>query len=167
MGEEVFISYSRKDEAFVYRLEERLKSFGVRIWRDKRSIPAGEFWDSFLEEAIKQCNRFLIVVSSNSTESDNVKREIDAAISSDRLIVPIKIDSCEIPDLIKKKKHNCIDFSQDDLEKDSDSFRLLLEGLGHLHPPESNPFRPPAQISFSATQFHWPRERAGGSSCSF
>jgi tetratricopeptide (TPR) repeat protein len=146
MGEEVFISYSRKDEDFILKLEERLKSFGVRIWRDKRSIPAGEFWDSFIEGAIKQCNRFLIVLSSSCIKSENVKREIDAAISSDRLIVPIRIDGCEIPDQIKKRKHNCIDFSPADLEKDSDSFRLLLEGLGHLHPPESNSFRRPAQI---------------------
>ncbi len=146
MGKEVFISYSRKDEDFVHKLEERLEKFGVRIWRDKRCIPAGEFWDSFIEEAIKQCHRFLIVLSSNSTESENVKKEIDAAESSDRLIVPIRIDACKIPDPIKKRKHNCIDFSPADLEKDSDSFRLLLEGLGCLHPPESNPFRPPAQI---------------------
>jgi tetratricopeptide (TPR) repeat protein len=146
MGEEVFISYSRKNEEFVHKLEERLESFGVRIWRDKRSIPAGEFWDSFIEEAIKQCNRFLIVLSSSCIESENVKKEIDTAIGSDRLIVPIKIDDCEIPDLIKKRKHNCIDFSPSDLEKDSDPFRLLLEGLGHLHPPDSNSFRPPAQI---------------------
>ncbi|HPS91343.1 MAG TPA: tetratricopeptide repeat protein [Methanothrix sp.] len=146
MGEEVFISYSRKDEDFVHKLEEKLEKFRVRIWRDKRSIPAGESWDSFIEEAIKQCNRFLIVLSSNSTESENVEKEIDAAISSDRLIVPIRIDSCGIPDPIKKRKHNCIDFSPADLENDSDSFRLLLEGLGVLHPPESSLFRSPAQI---------------------
>jgi tetratricopeptide (TPR) repeat protein len=60
--------------------------------------------------------------------------------------VPIRIDGCEIPDQIKKRKHNCIDFSPANLEKDSDSFRLLLEGLGHLHPPGRNPSRPPAQI---------------------
>ncbi|MDD4653727.1 MAG: toll/interleukin-1 receptor domain-containing protein, partial [Methanothrix sp.] len=82
MGEEVFISYSRKDEDFVHRLEERLESFGVRICRDKRSIPAGEFWDSFIEQAIKQCNRFLLVLSSSCIKSENVKKEIDAAISS-------------------------------------------------------------------------------------
>ena len=132
MGEEVFISYSRKDEDFVHKLEERLESFGVRIWRDKRSIPAGEIWDSFIEVAIRQCNRFLLVLSSSCIKSENIKKEIDAAISSDRLIVPIRIDSCEIPDPIKKKKHNCIDFSPANLEKDSDSFRLLLEGLGRL-----------------------------------
>ena len=40
----VFISYRRKDAAFVEKLERELNACGTITWRDVHSIPGGSCW---------------------------------------------------------------------------------------------------------------------------
>jgi hypothetical protein len=69
-----FISYSRKDVDYVEKLVEKLEHEGFGYWLDKR-INTGADWFNEIEEKIIGCGAFLIVMTPNSRESNNVTED--------------------------------------------------------------------------------------------
>ncbi len=70
-----FISYSRKDTAFVERLEAALNKRGVATWRDATSIPGGDDWYQSISEGLKRAYAVVCIVTVNADESKWVRRE--------------------------------------------------------------------------------------------
>ena len=123
----IFISYSNADTSFVDRLSQELEKRGVLVWRDVKDIKVGDSIIERVEEGIKQCNYFCIVLSSSSVSRPWVLKEyrtvLNLQLSEDRKgiqILPIKLDSCEIPELLRDIKY--ADFS-----------RNFTEGLDSLN----------------------------------
>lgn len=48
----VFISYSRKDEAFARWLAASLSQLGADVWIDIEDIPAGMKWSSAIQQGL-------------------------------------------------------------------------------------------------------------------
>jgi hypothetical protein len=48
----------------------------------------GQIWNEEIKNALKDCKYFLIALSKYSVKSEEVKKELDAALSSKRAIVP-------------------------------------------------------------------------------
>jgi len=97
MTGQIFISYSRVDTEFVTRLINDLTRQGLNIWMDQRNIGAGQRWDSVIQDALEACDLFMIVLSPHSVESENVLDELSFAINSNKRIIPILLQNCEIP----------------------------------------------------------------------
>jgi len=70
-----FISYSRKDSAFVDRLEAALAQRGIIIWRDQHNIPGGEAWYQSIVSGLDSAYAMICVLSPNADESRWVLRE--------------------------------------------------------------------------------------------
>jgi hypothetical protein len=70
-----FISYSRKDTAFVERLEQALKARGVVTWRDATSIPGGDDWYQNIVSGLANAYAVIAIVTPNADESKWVRRE--------------------------------------------------------------------------------------------
>jgi|GEM_PF-6289109 len=83
-----FISYARKDQAFVRRLAEtlRLKSIDVRgDWQLER----GEGYAEQLRLLIRGSDAFIFVISPESSVSGPCKKEIDIAVEMKKRVFPI------------------------------------------------------------------------------
>jgi hypothetical protein len=94
---QVFISYSRRDLDFVERLANDLKHAGNQVWYDLSELDGGDHWGRELQNAIHQCEVFVLVVSPNSVESEWVEKEFLYASSLGRRIVPLMYQVCDLP----------------------------------------------------------------------
>ena len=74
----VFVSYSHRDEALVYREIRWLQDQGVKVWYDTQ-IQAGSEWSDALANAISGCSWFLYFITPNSVASENCRRELNHA----------------------------------------------------------------------------------------
>lgn len=118
----VFISHSSKDDTFVDNLRLDLHRRGYETWVDHHDIPAGKVWDQVVEQQLKTCDIMILVLSPAATASEEVGVEWREFRSMNKLILPVKVQDCPIPLLIRHVQH--LDFS-DDAAYDRNLRRLL------------------------------------------
>jgi non-specific serine/threonine protein kinase len=124
----VFISYSRKDLAFVQRLAKDLKAAGLDSWYDLSGLEIGSRWGKEIQNSIQQSQYFLVVLSPDSIASEWVEKEFLFATSHQLKIIPILHVACELPMW-------CINLQFIDLQKRNYKLHFddLLKTLG-VHP---------------------------------
>jgi hypothetical protein len=105
MGNHIFICYARKDARFVLRLATELKRRGVPIWLDQWDIPPGVDWDQYIDNALRSCAKFLIVLSPVSVASNEVRGELRWALNKSKPIVPVLYQACNIPRRLELTHH--------------------------------------------------------------
>ena len=125
-----FISYSRADSSFAVRLAKDLKSAGFDVWLDQLDIPTGARWDDEVEIALDSCKTFMIVLSPESLQSQNVKDEIGFAIDSGKDILPLRIKSGDIP--FRLRRFQYVDFSKRSYQDGLKEVKGLLSATGQL-----------------------------------
>src|SRR5688572_6184290 len=121
-----FISYSRAHSAFVVRLARDLKSAGFDVWLDQLDIPKGARWDDAIEAAVEKSSTFMIVLSPESIESQNVKDELSYAIDAGKHILPVVIQPCNIP--LRLRRFQYVDFTD---KPYTDSFADIERSLSN------------------------------------
>ena len=62
---DVFLSYSRNDEAFVRRLYDVLSKRGLRVWYDRKDIKAADNWRQAITNGIRTSRIFVPILTSN------------------------------------------------------------------------------------------------------
>jgi hypothetical protein len=70
---DVFISYSSTDVEHAEQLEETLASKGLRVWRDKQRLKAGEHIDFAIPAALRNARAVVVIWSNASVASDWVR----------------------------------------------------------------------------------------------
>lgn len=75
----IFVSHSSKDAAFATKLVNDLNAAGADAWMDTNDLGAGNFQDN-INQALTNCEWFLLVLTQNALTSDWVKMEVSAAI---------------------------------------------------------------------------------------
>jgi hypothetical protein len=95
----IFVSYSHKNKATISRLVDTLEAAGYVAWIDHHTeaIPGGSLWRREIVAAIEKADTFLLALSPQSVESDEVRKELDIAGETKRPIVPIEIQTTTIP----------------------------------------------------------------------
>ncbi len=91
-----FISHSDKDHPFAERLYADLQTDGIRCWFDMHDMKGGEKTLEQIDQAIRNYDKVLLILSDHSMQSKWVKTEIDEAIrkeqqSNYRVLFPISI----------------------------------------------------------------------------
>jgi hypothetical protein len=77
----VFLSHSKADSGFIERLYGDLQKCQIYPWLDTLEIRHGQPWlDAIFEGGIPTCDCVLVYLTKASSESQMVKKEIDAAI---------------------------------------------------------------------------------------
>ena len=94
----IFSSYSRKDHEFVDRLMPALEQYGFSTWSDVHGITGGDVWKAAISRAVRECDAFLVVLSPQSADSENVAKELAVATKHARRILPVMFQACKIPD---------------------------------------------------------------------
>lgn len=92
----LFISYSSKDVVVAEELRSLLEKAGIKCWIAPHSIPVGSDYTEVIVDAIEKSSGVVLLLSGNSQDSKWVPKELDIAISSEKVIFPIHIDRTEI-----------------------------------------------------------------------
>jgi hypothetical protein len=98
---DVFISYSSKDQKTADAVVNYLESAKVKCWIAYRDADAGTLYSASIMKAMKNSSIFLLVFSENSNKSQHVLKEIDAACKYEKIIIPFKIDACQLDDAVE------------------------------------------------------------------
>lgn len=91
MPNETFISYSRRDAAFIERLFQALKDNGIDAWLDKEDIPKASQWKQEILVGIQFCQNFIYAISPDTVMSDYCDMELDHALALNKRIIPIVV----------------------------------------------------------------------------
>ena len=134
----IFISYSRSDESTVDELVKQLEAAGHSVWIDREAIRGGEQWRERIVEAIDKLDVLLLILSSSSVGSDNVRTEIDLAKESSKKVIPVEIQPVKIP---SSMRFQLAGLQHINLYEDPESgFQELLEALGETQETGPKPF---------------------------
>ncbi|HCV98588.1 MAG TPA: hypothetical protein DGJ56_04745 [Verrucomicrobiales bacterium] len=101
MSAEVFISYAAKDRERVSKLVDGLQQAGVSVWIDMAGIEVAAMWSKEIVSAIRECKVLLLSISPQSTESENVVKELALASERKKPIIPIYLEPAEIPETME------------------------------------------------------------------
>ncbi|RPI93516.1 MAG: TIR domain-containing protein [Chloroflexi bacterium] len=85
----VFISYSRKDKAFVQQLHTALDGAGVQAWVDWEGIELASDWMATITNAIQGTDAFLFVISPDSLHSRVCADELCLGLQLNKKLIPI------------------------------------------------------------------------------
>jgi hypothetical protein len=96
-GQNLFISYSRRDETFIKQLYQELTGRGLSAWYDRFNIGVGTQWAGEIVKGIRDCQVFVLVLSPDSAASPNVRKEVDLAQRYQKQIIPLMWRPVEIP----------------------------------------------------------------------
>ncbi len=99
----VFISYSRRDKAFVARLQEALAGRGYDVWVDWQDIPPSAEWFEEIRAGIRAADGFAYVISPDSVASTVCARELEQAVEDGKRIVPVvhrDPDGADVPEAV-------------------------------------------------------------------
>lgn len=89
MMTDIFISYSRRDKAFVRALFSALSKFNRTVWIDWEDIAPAVNWEQSIYKGIENGNKFIFVISPDSIISPYCLDEINYAIKHDKQLVPV------------------------------------------------------------------------------
>lgn len=101
---QIFISYSRRDKAFIEKLLGYLNSKEYKTWLDTKDILPSTQWLQILLNAIEQSSVFLMVISENSLCSEICLIELKHASELGKKIIPVvigDITGMEIPEVLQ------------------------------------------------------------------
>lgn len=117
----VFISYGHGDKKFVNKLADDLREEHIEAWWDFNALSGGHNWQKEIQQGIKQCDFFIVVLTPKSVASEWVNKEITYANEYKKKIIPLQLKACERPISIIDKQY--IVFKK---RIDEDAFKELL-----------------------------------------
>lgn len=101
----VFISYSRKDLAFVDRLDAALRARGIEPLIDRAEIYAFEDWWRRIQDLITKADTIVFVLSQDAVASDICRREVEYAEGLNKRFAPVvarAIDPALAPEALSR-----------------------------------------------------------------
>lgn len=106
----VFISHSSKDKQFARWLSTDLHAAGHTPWLDEWSIRVGESIPGKISEGLQRCDFVVVILSKNSVSSNWVEREWharywDEVERGEVVVLPVLLEDCEVPELLKTKRY--------------------------------------------------------------
>ncbi|MCB9366631.1 MAG: toll/interleukin-1 receptor domain-containing protein [Calditrichaeota bacterium] len=113
MAFKIVVSYSTKDIKHVERIQSSLSNEAIEVFVADSSVLPGDVLDEKIKMAIRSCDLFVVLWSSESKRSEWVSQEIGIAEGCDKTILPIVLDDVTPPPaFIQKRKYinACTDF---------------------------------------------------------
>ena len=92
---DVFVSYSREDQAVARSYAEGFEAEGISVWWDQ-SLNPGEAFDQVTERALDEAKAVVVLWSKTSVNSRWVRAEATQANANNRLL-PVMIEPCRRP----------------------------------------------------------------------
>lgn len=96
MAHDVFLSYSSKDKPMADAIVATLESNQVRCWVAPRDIMPGQDWSEAIIDALTGARIFVLLLSASSNQSEQVKREVQNAVTEGLAIVPFRTEDVSL-----------------------------------------------------------------------
>lgn len=93
-----FISYGSNDRDIVNPIKDILVANGIKTWIAPDDIPIGSVYSEVINEAIKNCVLFVMILTNESQRSLWIQRELERASAYEKSIVPIQIGNFNLID---------------------------------------------------------------------
>lgn len=93
MPYDVFLSHSHVDKHYADAICHCLERAGVRCWVAPRDIRPSEDWAEAIINGMDQCRILLLIFSSSSNNSPQVRREVERAVNKGLTILPFRIEA--------------------------------------------------------------------------
>jgi len=107
---DVFICYETTTALDLARnLKESLKRCGIKAFVANIDIKKGETWEHSRDEALKECEHFVAIITNVALVSDEVEKEINYAINANKNVVPCVEDGVSI-ELLRMKFPRLLDY---------------------------------------------------------
>lgn len=84
---DLFIAYHLEDVDFVTKLSDELDTHGKIVWNDHHHIPTSTVYHDEIKVGIESAYNFILVVTPNSLNNKDLKKEVDFAISQNKRMV--------------------------------------------------------------------------------
>ena len=101
----VFVSYSRKDEAFAQELIAGLEVAGFEPYLDKHDIAPGEDWEARLGRLMEASDTVIFVLSPDSVTSERCAWEVERTDQLKKRLLPIVwrgVTESTVPERLKR-----------------------------------------------------------------
>lgn len=136
MAHDVFISYSANDKPIADAMCSTLESNGLRCWIAPRDILPGMDWGGSIIDAIGTSRVMVLVLSSKSNTSNQVKREVERAVNKDVIVIPFRIEDVSLSKSLEYQLSSThwMDAVTPPME---DHLQTLAEKIRQLLPTES------------------------------
>lgn len=125
---DIFLSYSRDDQATARRFAEGFERAGLTVWWDQTLSP-GEAYDKVTERALEEAKAVVVLWSKKSVDSRWVRAEATQANSSGTL-VPAMIEPCKRP--IMFELTHTADLSHWNGDPDDKAWQSYVTGVRRL-----------------------------------
>jgi tetratricopeptide (TPR) repeat protein len=128
----VFLSYASEDGPTAHYLYDYLSNRGFSVWFDREEIKPGSPWQLEIEQAMKEADVMVALVSSASTTSRRVQSEWAFYLSNLRKpVIPVLTGAAQLPFLFSRTQ--AIDLSRiqplDELGKGTGAFEQIAEAI--------------------------------------
>jgi TIR domain len=87
-----FVSYSQPDRECAHAIVAHLEAQGVECWIAPRDISPSSDWAEEIIDAITAARVMILVFSSSSNQSPQVRREVERAVHKQVSILPFRIE---------------------------------------------------------------------------
>ncbi|GLZ51660.1 toll/interleukin-1 receptor domain-containing protein [Actinomycetospora sp. NBRC 106378] len=88
-----FLSHSSVDGAVAREVCAELESQGMSCWMAPRDIVPGTEWASAIVDGIARSSLAVVLLSTSSVVSHEVRREVERAYKEGKPVLPVKIDA--------------------------------------------------------------------------
>jgi len=92
---DVFISYASPDRGIANAICARMESEGVRCWIAPRDVTPGADYSAEIIRRLEQCRQMVLVFSESANSSPHVKREVERAVSKEKVILPFRVEAVD------------------------------------------------------------------------
>lgn len=93
-----FISYASGDKVIVESLTNDLRAQGYKVWIDFEGIVGGTQWETEIKKGIAQADVVVVILTPDAIKSEWVKKEIDIARNSLKVVIPLLMRDVPMPD---------------------------------------------------------------------
>jgi hypothetical protein len=92
MTRDVFVSYSVPDRDSAFEVVSRLEARGLSVWIAPRDISPAAEWAEEIIDAISAARLMVLVFSSHSNASPQVRREVERAVHKQVPVLPFRLE---------------------------------------------------------------------------
>jgi hypothetical protein len=97
-----FLCHSTEDKNLVKQIGRALVDTGIEVWIDEAEINVGDSLIAKIASGIKNADCIIAFISSNSTGSPWVQKELEIAMTKEIVkrqvtVLPVILDDCDIP----------------------------------------------------------------------
>jgi YVTN family beta-propeller protein len=131
MARQIFISYSKQDAEFAFKLASDIENAGYHVWID-REIGGGQQWRRTIEKNIQDSTEMVVIISKNSVQSRWVQHESSIAFGLNKPLIPVLLEPVSAPyRFVWMDEIQFIDFYSTEYEI---AFQQLLKALAPPNP---------------------------------